>query len=472
MNVKIKIFNGNTVAEARAKVDREFGKDALIYDVKTVKKGGILGFFSKSMVQIIAGRNQEPPAVEPPMKKPVFATKPTGQGSVFSVPQSSPSEIVKLMELKKEILEIKERVVKMESGQKHESIAASGPAEPDSAPVHAYLVSYYEALVAQGLCKEYVKSLMGNLEREITPAELEDQAAQDPRVLRETVEARLNSRIQIGSRLEAPEETGQKMVAFVGPTGVGKTTTLVKLAGDLSIGDGRSVGVITFDTFRIGAPEQLEQYCKIMYLPCQVVYTPGELLVAIEKFKDKEYIFIDSAGRSQKNRSDMNEVKRFLSGCVGIEPYLVISATTKYEDMLEISKRFKSISYKNLIITKVDETNTIGPVYRLLHETKLPISYFTFGQSVPGDIEYADGLTFVRRLFKTSSRSTRKARLPQRSQTERQPQKAGQVKQALKKSNPKTAPPVVREDSGAKNRILERYSLSKPPKEKEQEQEG
>jgi len=469
VNVKIKIFNGETVAEARTRVDKEFGKDALIYDVKTIKKGGILGFFSRSMVQIIAGRNPEPPVAEPPIQKPVLKIKPAKKASVFSVAQSSPSEIVKLMELHKEILEIKERVVKMESVQKHEPAAASNHAEPDSVPVHSSLVSSYELLVAQGLCKEYVKSLLDTLEREITPAELEDQAAQDPQVLQATVEAYLNARIQIGARLEEHEEIGQKIVAFVGPTGVGKTTTLVKLAGDLSIRDGRSVGVITFDTFRIGAPEQLEQYCKIMYLPCQVVYTPGELLVAIEKFKDKEYIFIDSAGRSQKNRSDMNEAKRFLSGRLGIDSYLVISATSKYDDMMEISKRFKSVAYKNIIITKLDETNTIGPIYRLLQKTKLPISYFTFGQSVPGDIEYANGPTFVRRLFKTSSRSTRRARLQQRSQTERQPQEAGQVKPAPTK---KKAVPA-RKGNGAKEKILEQDSTpAKIIKEKELEREA
>ncbi len=442
MNAKIKIFTGDTLTEARAKVDREFGKDALIYDIKTIKTGGVLGFFSRTMVQIIARKDEESQTVDVPQVKKTPPETIDGKTKNYLPPLSPNSDMLQVMELQKQILEIRERVVKMESEHETKPESLLIYTESESPPVHETLQPVYDSLVSQGLCKDYVANFVTDIEKEVSIDILETGDAKDDFELRNILEAKLGSLINVGPRLEDPEKSGQKIVAFVGPTGVGKTTTLVKLAGDLSIRDGRSVGVITFDTFRIGAPEQLEQYCKIMYLPCQVVYTPGELMIAIEKFKDKEFIFIDSAGRSHKNRSDMKEAKRFLPANLGIEPYLVISATTKFEDMMEICKRFKAVFYKNLIVTKLDETNTIGPVYRLLRESKLPISYFTTGQSVPGDIEYADASKFIRRLIKTTGRATNKARRKKRQQSERQT-----IKQVIAKKDKSEPAKILKQDS-------------------------
>jgi len=417
--VNIKIFTGATISEAKHKVEKEFGKDAFIFNIRTIKKWGILNFFAmgKSTVEIVAGKSEEPeeqettPIVSLPLKRNQI-TQPVQAVSAPPPAEEPRREVVQYGELMKEIKLIGERVKRMEiEREKPPATVTTVEVEPLQT-VSDELQPFFDALTVQGLNQVFVQDILDSMEQEFSE---ETQAGKGPRKfveIRERVKKKLADKVVIGPEVEKIEDGRQKIVAFIGPTGVGKTTTLVKLACDLSIREGRSVGIITFDMFRIGAPEQLEQYCKIMYLPFEVVYTPAELVLAVERFKDKEVIFIDSAGRSQKNRSSMSELKRFLVDEVGIESYLVISGTTKYEDMKDIVKKFRTVAFNSIIVTKLDETNTIGPVFRLLQETGLPVSYFTTGQNVPGDIEQADALSFAGRVVK-------KAKLPTARKTRR-----------------------------------------------------
>ncbi len=180
-----------------------------------------------------------------------------------------------------------------------------------------------------------------------------------------------------------------KVVALIGPTGVGKTTTLAKIAARFVLEQGARVALITADTYRISAVEQLKTYSDILGLPLEIVYNPDALRRAIEKHKDKQLILIDTAGRSQYNEYQMKELSGLLSIDADIEKHLVMSATTKTSDGIELLENFSICQPDRVIFTKVDETGTHGIILNILHRRKVALSYVTNGQSVPDDIEPA-----------------------------------------------------------------------------------
>ena len=182
---------------------------------------------------------------------------------------------------------------------------------------------------------------------------------------------------------------GAKIVALLGTTGVGKTTTLAKIAAKFVLEQGISAAMITADTYRISAVDQLRTYSDILGLTLDVVYSPQELADAIARHQNKDLVLIDTAGRSQHNDFQMQELADFLNANPQIEKHLVISSTTKLADAKEIIKRFAAVDPEKIIITKIDETGGLGMVINLLRDDKLAVSYVTTGQSVPDDIEVA-----------------------------------------------------------------------------------
>ena len=182
---------------------------------------------------------------------------------------------------------------------------------------------------------------------------------------------------------------GVRLVALLGTTGVGKTTTLAKIAAKFVLEHGVNAALITADTYRISAVDQLKTYSEILGLPLEIVYTPEELKNAIEKHKHKELVLIDTAGRSQQNVQQMRELEEFLRVNNRIEKHLVISATTKLTDAQEIISKFSAVNPEKIIVTKIDETGSLGMIINLMRNKKLSLSYITTGQSVPDDIELA-----------------------------------------------------------------------------------
>ena len=180
----------------------------------------------------------------------------------------------------------------------------------------------------------------------------------------------------------------QRIVVLIGPTGVGKTTTIAKIAANFSLIGAKNVGLITIDTYRIAAVEQLKTYAEIIGIPVQVAYSPRELKDAIGKMRDRDLILIDTAGRSQNNYLQITELKNHLAD-IGAEVHLVVSATTKPQDIDEIVKAFSQVSVDRVIITKLDETTTYGVILQTCERTRAPLSFVTTGQGVPEDIEVA-----------------------------------------------------------------------------------
>ncbi|MBR1553654.1 MAG: flagellar biosynthesis protein FlhF [Schwartzia sp.] len=191
-----------------------------------------------------------------------------------------------------------------------------------------------------------------------------------------------------------------KIVALIGTTGVGKTTTIAKIAAKYVLERGVSVALITADTYRISAVDQLRTYSDIIGLPLEIVYSPAELKPALRKHRDKKLILIDTAGRSQNNEYQMDELKEFLAVEPSIEKHLVLSATTKERDAEMILERFAACRPDRILMTKTDETDNVGFIVNLLFDRRLAMSYLTTGQSVPDDIEPAKPEALARLMLR------------------------------------------------------------------------
>ncbi len=181
----------------------------------------------------------------------------------------------------------------------------------------------------------------------------------------------------------------KSIIALVGPTGVGKTTTVAKIASELLIKQGKKIGLINLDSYKVAAFDQLGTYARIMNVPFRSVSTLEELQIAIQDFQSLDHVIIDTTGRSQKDPESLNETKAFLSKLPQVETHLVLSCTTKDNELYDIANRFAIFRPQSVIISKLDEASIFGSVYNVFQKIKLPISYFTTGQRVPEDIEEA-----------------------------------------------------------------------------------
>ncbi|HEY9071512.1 MAG TPA: hypothetical protein VIV61_14730, partial [Candidatus Ozemobacteraceae bacterium] len=241
---------------------------------------------------------------------------------------------------------------------------------------------------------EIIDELIERLGKELPPASVHNEK----RVFDET--SKWLSRMLHFNPNPTPTRPGPQIFALIGPTGVGKTTTIAKLAASyaLNVEDRKSVALFTLDTYRIGGTQQMEQYAKIIDTTMEILYEPSDVLPALERHQDKDIILVDTAGRCPKNSDELGSLRNFINLFGAIRTYLVLSATTKYSDMLDTVRRFQQVGFDELIFTKVDETDTVGPLVSLLYKTALPLAYLTDGQSVPNDFKPAAAEYFVSRF--------------------------------------------------------------------------
>ncbi len=325
--MRVKRFVADNAQQAIAQVKKDLGKDALILHSRPFKEGGFLGLFAKKRYEVLAAVDNMEKMNVP--SSPKDETEPQAKQPLFKIEQEM--ILPELEKVKKELTEIKEAI---------EGVSAQVRMAPNFAPPSSQpkKIEIHESMI-------------------------------------QTLPIKLKSRPTV--------------VALVGPTGVGKTTTIAKLAANFALFEGKSVGLITIDTYRIAAVEQLKTYSEIINLPIEVVYTAAEFKRALVNLEEKELILIDTAGRSQKNKQQIRELRHFFNGRRLDETHLVLSANTKLEDLLETAESFQEIEYNRLIFTKLDETNNLGNVLEVADRLKIPMSYVTTGQNVPEDIEVA-----------------------------------------------------------------------------------
>lgn len=198
------------------------------------------------------------------------------------------------------------------------------------------------------------------------------------------------AKIVIKEMVSISKRINDKIIVMVGPTGVGKTTTIAKLAGKYSLIDKKKVGLITIDTYRIGAVEQLRTYADIMNIPMRVVFSINDMEEAVKGMQSCDVILVDTTGRSSKNVMQISELRAFIDKLKISNVNLVISCTTKNNDIETIVKGYTQLNFNNVIITKLDETSTYGSILNIITSAGKPLNFLTTGQNVPDDIQFVD----------------------------------------------------------------------------------
>ena len=364
----IKKYVGANAKEALKKVERDLGKEAVIISQRAIRKPGFMGFFSPKIVEITA-------------------TVETLEKSKSFIPNSNVSDVYKKEEINyEEDKEIRKEVEEMKSilnayiKVKNDELKQEQEKKIDEKVDNSVIdndIKFLKYIEEKLSDMDVPKSIIKDIKKDLEDKKVELLSEKDAdKFIRQSIENYIT--------VDEGEISG--VVALVGPTGVGKTTTIAKLAGNLALIKRKKVGLITVDTYRIGAVEQLRTYAEIMNIKFKVVFSIGEMEEAIEAMKDCDVILIDTTGRSSKNTMQVMELKAYIDKANVNSSYLVVSATTKEKDIDIISEGFSTLDYRGVILTKLDETSTYGALINLCKRTKVPIKYITFGQSVPEDI--------------------------------------------------------------------------------------
>lgn len=385
----VKKYVGETMQKAFDAVKRDLGPDAVILHTKTKKRNGLLGLLGKEMVEITASKDvnimQTTPAAKPESSSRAanhlvdlykkFDTKETQSDNRRT--ETAPSDNLLHYELK----EIKTLVNNLIQRAQY----------ADMANLSDELMEFYIMLVQQQVSDEFAKEVVQRINNELRNEELNNKE-----IIKTVLKNALSKMLRDASPITL-DKPGKK-VAFIGPTGVGKTTTIAKLAAHFALRQGKKVGLVTMDTYRIAAVEQLRTYADIMNVPIEVVLTSYEMKKAIEKLKDQDLILIDTAGRSQNNKMQIAELKSFIDVIQPDEVHLVLSTITAYETIMNTVERFNELRFDKLLFTKLDEAVNFGLILNVMRNVRKHVSYVTTGQNVPYDIEEADG-TFVAELI-------------------------------------------------------------------------
>lgn len=364
-----------THREALELVRAKYGEAAQILSHRSIRFGGFMGLFAKEGVEVTG-------YLRPETKAAPKASAPTDleeeKRKILAQARSDQA----LQQVLSEIKELKERMDQR-------------PVSAAETEEHETLRRMDALLALNDFSEPFRREALSRVRRDFSLADLEDEEAVEAAVLEW-----IGDSIQIWTE---PETRSPRILALVGPTGVGKTTTIAKLAAIYTVGIGderpRSVRMITIDNYRIGARQQIETYGNIMGVPVSCVETAEDLRKTIALHADADLILVDTIGKSPRDAVKLAEMQRILAACgSGAEVHLALAATTKASDMVQTLRQFEPFDYKAVVLTKVDETNRLGNAISALAERRKPLSYLTTGQRVPQDIEQARVLRLLMNL--------------------------------------------------------------------------
>lgn len=387
----IKKFQASTETDAILQAKEEMGSDAVVLNIKTIKHRGLKRLFKKDIVEVTAALEERVPTSTIPTNAINIAVQQAEEENVKS------TAIEEKLDSLQELLETQMRNnIKEEKADAAEEKKENKKADKTENSNMEFIQLVYSKMLDNEVDEKYANQIIGEVE-----SSLKKESNMD------TVLSGIYQKIIL--KLGQPhkieiEDKKSKVVFFVGPTGVGKTTTIAKLASDFKLDKKLKVAMITSDTYRIAAVEQLRTYANILGIPLQVVYTVEEMNSAIETFSDYDLILIDTAGRSHKNKEQCQEIKQLIkeskiSESQKKEVFLVLSAATKYKDLLNIVEVYGEIGDYKLIFTKLDETTCLGNILNIRLKTGASLSYVTCGQVVPDDINVLDAQSLAKRLL-------------------------------------------------------------------------
>jgi len=427
--MRIRKFEAASVQQAMAKVRAELGENAVILHTRTCP-GRLFGIFGKPRVEITAALEDQQPYYAPQRLSGISGSAPavTAQSLVHEQ-HPTPAPCAPAQSAAQEFLSKIERIRQTNTVPAPTANPVPGqsvitPPEESRQPGHIdfdptrlealevridrlansmeRLLSLSGPLGRFGLLAEVPVEWHGCMKR-LMESSLSEHLLNRVAVRLMTIphpgpefEQKIMRELLAGMVMTTPPvskpETGQRIITLVGPTGVGKTTTLAKLASGLVVTPKvhTKVGLITVDTYRLAAEDQLRKYAEILRLDLQVVYGPEEMPEALRKCHEADVIFIDTAGRSPRDETQMAELRSFLDPIPECEKFLVLSSTMNDRYIEEAVERFRPLSIHSLIVTKLDETQNYAAPFNIHHLTNIPVSYLTTGQNVPEDIEPVD----------------------------------------------------------------------------------
>lgn len=392
----VKKYTGKDETEAVMKAKDDLGSNAVVLNVRTMKQRGLAKVFKKDFVEITAALEEKDFAQNVNNNKPTFSRvsseaikKQQSQINLLAddrADTNAPKQS-EILEKKLDSLHdmLRNQIVKEEETDKKED---SKPAvRPENNANFKSLKLIYNKLLENEVSEKYANAIINDIENSMKKESNLDS------ILASVYQKII---LKFGEPEAIEDDDRRKIVFFIGPTGVGKTTTIAKLASDFKLTRSKSVAMITADTYRIAAVEQLNTYASILDVPVNVIYSPSEIVESIEELSDYQMIFVDTAGRSHKNTEQRDEIIEMISNVrnsdidADIIIFLVMSVTTKYRDMVNICDAYKSLNAYRLLFTKLDETDSVGNILNIKLYTGAPISYTTCGQNVPDDIESVD----------------------------------------------------------------------------------
>ncbi|MCR4679972.1 MAG: flagellar biosynthesis protein FlhF [Lachnospiraceae bacterium] len=402
----IKKFQAKTENEAVEAAKKELGNNVVVMNVRNTKKKGLFSFLRPQLVEITVAVEDDSERKEP-VKSADARSITEALGKIAPIVERSekeketsgiiydekPPKTDKVIEARLNSIEnlIEEKLVKPE-----EPVHKEEPS--DKKEEDTELKKFFDLLLSTMLDneveREYASSIIDETAKVTKPGTPIDVALAG--IYQKMI-------LKFGkASVISPAENGPKTVFFVGPTGVGKTTTIAKIASKFSVELKKKVALLTADTYRIAAAEQLRTYANILEVPFRIIYTIEEMESALRDFKNFDYVFVDTAGHSHQNEEQKNVMGSFIHSVDGIvekEVYLVVSATTKYRDLMSIADAYSTITDYKLIFTKLDETTALGNLLNLKLYTGADLSYITCGQNVPDDIEDFNAQSTVKNLL-------------------------------------------------------------------------
>ncbi len=367
--MKMKKYTADSMTEAMSKVRADLGDDAVILNSKVVYSKGFLGLFKKKSIEVFAGMDR----LEMPVKS--VQSKQSEEDKNASNNQSVS------IELKKELTDIKALVQSMQR-----------PIEQAEYPED--IETFLNFLRNQEINKE----LITRIGDELFDNQKEKDMNQPPMSFIQCAEKIIKDELK-----DLPFgglSYQKKYINVLGPTGVGKTTTIAKMAAHSVLQKKKKIAFITTDTYRIAAIEQLKTYAGLLQAPVEIVYNSEDFANTLETYSDRDLVYIDTAGRNYKEIKFVEDVKKLINFDENVESYLVLSSTSKEKDMETIIEQFLSFPIEQFIFTKIDETNTIGSILNLMIKYKKGLAYYTDGQEVPEDINEASIDSVLKLLFK------------------------------------------------------------------------
>ncbi len=387
--MKVKRYEGKSEKEVMEKIKLDMGPEALILNIRRVEPKGFFSFFKSPIVEITAtndklftkvGLNSNAIEKVEEEKKTVISKE--GMNAYSNKPieqESKPTVKHEAMKNIEDKIDNLEAILKSVTEKLQSDVGTTQTVEKKYSSNIVKL--FYDNMIRNEVLPEVADKILDGLEKESEKSNVNE--------LVRVVYNRIIDLLGKPEEIKIEKNAGEpKVVVFVGPTGVGKTTTIAKVIATFILNNKKNVGLLTADTYRIAAVEQLKTYAEILGSAIEVVYSPEELEEKIQKQKEKDILFLDTAGRSHKNKEQFEELTKLLDCISKKEVYLVLSLPTKYRDLVDIIQKYSEIleEYK-IIFTKMDETMGVGNILNIKMLTGKSFSYITFGQDVPDDIE-------------------------------------------------------------------------------------